>query len=80
MRIEQMKFKAAAAAVARGEFPRRRRVVLDLDWRDYWLLKTGADEQGMSLSNYIRMLCELPEERQGVKRPEATTPGKRGAE
>jgi hypothetical protein len=68
MRIEQMTFKAAAEAVERGEFPRRRRVVLDLDWQDYRALTSDADQDGISLSNYIRRACELPEERQGVKR------------
>ncbi len=68
MRIEQMTLKAAAEAVERGEFPRRRRVVLDLDWRDYWQLKSNADQEGVTLSNYIRRSCELPEERQGIKR------------
>jgi hypothetical protein len=43
-------------------------VVLDLDWADYWTLKTEADRRGMTLSNYVRIQCELPEERQGVKR------------
>ncbi len=66
-----MTFKAAAEAVERGEFPRRRRVVVDLDWRDYWTLKSEADREASTLSNYIRRMCELPEERQGVKRPEA---------
>lgn len=70
MRIEQMTFKAATEAVERGEFPRRRRVVLDLDWRDYWTLKSTADEEGMTISNFIRRQCELPVERQGVKRPD----------
>lgn len=68
MRIEQMTLKAAAEAVERGDFPRRRRVVLDLDWRDYWALKRAADESGATLSNHMRRLCGLPEERQGIKR------------
>lgn len=71
MRIEQMTLKAAAEAVERGDFPRRRRVALDLDWRDYYDLKTAADRDGLTLSNYIRRQCELPEERQGVKRGDA---------
>jgi hypothetical protein len=76
MRIEQMTFKAAAAAVERGEFPRRRRVVLELDWRDYWRLKSEADGEGMTLSNYIRRQCELTEERQGIKRPDSPRAGR----
>jgi hypothetical protein len=76
MRIEQMTLKAAAEAVERGELPRRRRVVLDLDWQDYWTLKSDADQEGISLSNYIRRACELPEERQGVKRAD---PAKKAA-
>ncbi len=71
MYIEQMTIKAAAEAVERGEFPRRRRVVLELHWKDYWTLKSEADREGVTLSNYIRRMCELPEERQGVKRQNA---------
>ena len=76
MRIDQMTLKAAAAAVERAEFPRRRRVVLDLDWRDYWRLKSGADEAGLTLSNYIRRQCRLPEERQGIKRSDSPKAGR----
>jgi negative regulator of replication initiation len=46
----------------------KKRLVVDLDEYDYSVIAEKAGKSGLTLSNYVRKMMDLPLERQGVKR------------